>query len=335
MLAIAFGCGAIGAGIVIATLPTPEARVAVFVPPVVPRIVEVPAAPPPPPPKRLLSSELQLVFRVDGASYVQLGDATAISHGKLQLIDKDGVENSIASVEADAVPAPERAWLGRKVYVDNDCVATVTGFAVVARVTGDVGYSGTEHDRRWTTTNVMKEGSPILAAKLDRCDGTYARSASLPQVVVLQKMADDAELIAKAKKSLLASTAATETVSEWLRDFEDEPDWKRDAQYDIRTLRHPITGETWISIHAFNDHGCGTPEINVWGLFRVREDGTLSASQLRNLGDMVRIDQIIDIEGDGELELIGHPWLGLDVTVTRASGEVEQNLPLPFFGCPC
>ncbi len=107
------------------------------------------------------------------------------------------------------------------------------------------------------------------------------------------------------------------------------------AQLTTKIVKHPTTGVTWVSIHGHMDHGCGDPSANVWGLFRVEADGSLASVQLRKLDDLESIDQLIDIDGDGELELIGKPWLGLDTVVMRASGEELARLTLPLFGCPC
>jgi hypothetical protein len=53
------------------------------------------------------------------------------------------------------------------------------------------------------------------------------------------------------------------------------------------------------------------------------------------LGELETIDAIVDLEGDGELEVIGKPWLGTDRILMRASGEVLDQIALSFAGCPC
>jgi hypothetical protein len=214
------------------------------------------------------------------------------------------------------------ARIGDKFYVDNDCIASVVGYETVMRAASD-----------WDKIS-NEERVPVLSAVLDRCDGTYARSATLPMVVVPERRPDDAALVKIAKRMLFSSPAAAETARSWRDDYDNNDDWKTQALYDIRTLYHPLTKQTWISVHAYNETGCGEAPINIWGLFRV-DDGALQMVEMRDLGEMTKIDQIIDIEGDGTLELIGRPWLGLDVMVTRASGEQLELLPLPYVGCPC
>ena len=291
-----------------------------FVPPTLPTIVrvEVPVAPPPVA-KRVESSELTLVFSVGKQSFVKLGSADGIKHGKAKHVKVDSMDAAIASVKL------EHPWLGREVIVDGTCKAKVTELAIVARLDG--------WDDHYTAKQVMEEGAPVLAGKLDGCAGKYARPAELPAVVA-PDVIDNEALAAKAKALVLSSRAASETSNEWLRDYE-RSDWQAEAQWDIRVFKHPLTGVTWVSAHAYNEWGCGDPQVNVWGLFRVSSDGKLTATQLRNLGDMVRIDQLIDVEGDGEFELLGRPWLGTEQLLTHASGEAIDDVPLAFIGCPC
>jgi hypothetical protein len=268
-------------------------KTTVFVPPALPQIV----APKPPP--RVISSELKLVFREGDFSYLYIGLAENV-----------------------AMEQARREWIGKEVYVDNDCTAKVIGLQVVERSVGP---------------DDEEQASPVevVGALLDRCDGTYARSTSLPMVVVPETLPDDAELVDRAQRELVRSAAAEKTQRSWVEEYQSTESWKARALYDIRTLRHPLTNQTWISIHAWNERGCGEGEVNIWGLFRVEADGSLTTKQLRDLGVMTKIDQIIDIEGDGEMELIGSPWIDQDVVLTRASGETLDVLPLPFIGCPC
>lgn len=291
-----------------------------FVPPTLPEIVrvEVPVAPPPAV-KRALSSELALVFSVGKQTFVKLGSADGIEHGKAKHVKLEGMDAAIAPVTR------EHPWLGREVIVDGTCKAKVTELAIVARLQG--------WDESYTAKQILDEGAPVLAGKLDGCSGKFARPAELPAVVMPISL-DDAPLAAKAKALVLASTPAVETSREWLNDYE-KSDWQSEAQWDIRVFKHPLTGQTWVSAHAYNEWGCGEPEVNIWGLFRVSHDGKLTATQLRNLGDLVRIDQLIDVEGDGEFELLGHPWLGTEQLLTHGSGEAIDDVPLVFIGCPC
>jgi hypothetical protein len=345
-IAVAAGSvGVLALAMAFARLAHPAAAQAVAVVPPVEASTETPAVIAPPiavqePAQPVRSTEIELLFSAGKTTFMQLadisGDGIAMPrHGKPRLVSDDGVETSIASVQAGNVPVAYRRWLGQRVVVDGTCTANVTGFAVVARLTGDTGYAGID-DAHWTARNVLDHGHVTLAATLDACTGTFARDAALPAVIVPKVLDGNDALAAAAKQQLLASSAARDAQDDWT-EYEQKGDWwqNQDVQYKTVIVRHPLTGVTWVSLHAFMERGCGDPEVNVWGLFRVQPDGTLAAEQLRKLGDLWSVDQLVDIDGDGELELIGQPWLGLDNVVTRASGEELTRLELPFFGCPC
>ncbi|HEY5928012.1 MAG TPA: hypothetical protein VIV11_40275 [Kofleriaceae bacterium] len=338
LLAAAAGFTAIGAALGLAASPRASTQITVVPPSITvqPSISEVAtaqevAAPVAP----MRSSEIALVFSAGGATYMKLADVTAETmpkHHAAKLISADGIETAIARVDESYVANANRAWT--RVKVDNTCDASVTGFYIVSRLTGDTGYSGVE-DESWTASNVLAHGSAVLAAKLDGCSGTFARDATLPPVIIPEKRTNR-ELVAKARQAVIASTPARETQTDYFEYDQNQNWWESEhAEFTAQVVKHPTTGVTWVSMHAHMDHGCGDPEVNVWGLFRLEDDGTLAAVQLRKLGDLWSIDQLVDLDNDGELEVIGKPWLGLDTVVVRGSGEELERLSLAFFGCPC
>jgi hypothetical protein len=139
-------------------------------PAVAPRAAATPAGP----------ERLALVFRAGGASYLSLADLPdgddhadpleTPPHGALQRSrDRDGVTAAVATVAEHDVPADHLRWLGRRVEVDDVCTATVVGFAVVARRQRTPGRMAPPTDA------VLRSGHAVLAARLDRCTGSYAR----------------------------------------------------------------------------------------------------------------------------------------------------------------
>ncbi len=339
-LLAALGTTALGAAIGLAASPASSSSTVAFVPVPHAEIVQVEApvvAQETAQPVR--TSDVSLVFSAGGATYMKLadiGDEAEVmpEHGTPKLYTDDYVQASIATVKASELSDEYSAWQGRADKVDATCDAKVTGFAVVARLTGDTGYSGIE-DGSWTASNVLENGSVELAAKLDGCTGTFARDASLPAIVVLEQI-ENAKLAKEARALLVASTPAQDAQDEYAESEQKGNWWDNEyATFATKIVRHPTTGVTWVSVHGSVEHGCGDPEINVWGLFRVEADGSLAAVQLRNLGDLWSIDKLVDLDNDGELEVIGKPWLGLDTVVARGSGEELDRLSLAFFGCPC
>ncbi len=342
MLAVGFGCGLLGAVLTLAANPAPA--VVALAPPSsqiasveAVYVAKVPAVLTPIP-EVAPTDRLMLVFRAGNATYMKLADYDGgTRYGKPRLFNSS---EAVATVRAADVPEPYRAWLGKRVLVDGDCSAFVAGFAVVWRVSGEPRDIGEEGDA-WTAEGVTHHETGAFVARLDGggtsgvCGrGTYARAASLPPVVVPVRVENDA-LADAAKSALLASDAASEATAEWSK-TEMKGTWLDAAEFDTRVLRHPTTGVTWVAIHAvYNDVSCGGPEVNLWGLFRADRDGTLTAVELRKLEGLRSIEKVIDIEGDGQLELIGSDWLGLDEILTDARGEVIDRLHVQFVGCPC
>ena len=283
------------------------------------------------------SRELQLLLYADGTTYMKLEALTPEQfpkHGTPRLVDDDFIRASIATVKLADVPAAHREWQGRTVNVDGTCTTTVTGFAIVSRLTGETSYSEVE-EGGWTPRNVLENGSAVLAAKLAGCVGKFARDAALPAPIIPTRVGNT-ELLQQARAALIASQPSIDAQREYAELGGAKKWWNDDfVHFAMKAVRHPTTNVTWVSAHAYVEHGCGDAEVNVWGLFRVEQDGSLTAVQLRKLGDLWQIDQLIDIDGDGELELIGNDWLGLDTVVTTGSGDELERLSVSFFGCPC
>ena len=315
------------------------------VPPPVPALEPAASTAPPvhltsheaaPPPAPMPGARFAFVFELAGASYMRLADlepGALPAHGALRMRDADGVVSGVAEVRT--VPAAYRGWAGRAVVVDETCTAHVTGFAVVARLTGDPDYAG-ETATRWNARSLLAHGSLVLAARLDRCTGSYAREAALPPIVRLEAVAAPM-LEARAKAALLASRAARALQRSWQHDFGQRGRWEDDRSVEIvaHTLRHPASGAVFVSVFARRDHACGDFEADLWGLYRVARDGSLVQVQLRQLADLDTIDELLDVDGDGSLELLGKPWLGLDRVLESAGGAELDQLTLPFYGCPC
>ncbi|HET9625996.1 MAG TPA: hypothetical protein VFP84_31765 [Kofleriaceae bacterium] len=316
------------------------------------------ASEPAPPAAPVRSRQLLFAFTASKATFVRLADLQSPRddepsdpadpprrhvdklavprHARLRLVTDDGVQSAIGAVAPRDVPAAYAAWLGKAVRVDHACEAHVVGFAVIAQVTGDASYVG-DGSEAWTVKNVFAAGQPMLAAQLDGCTGGIARDAALPDIVALE-VSHDAALERAARRRLLGSQAARDMQVAWDADGESmnatPSAWTKDAELTSQVVRHPRTGERFVSVQARVAGGCGAPEANVWGLYRV-VDGKLVVVHERRLAELETIDALLDLEGDGELEVLGKPWLGTDRILMRASGEVLDEIALAFAGCPC
>lgn len=309
-----------------------------------------------PPVSTTSSRTVAMVFQAQGATWMKLenlavpGEPTDMNgylrvgipkHGKVRYTREDYIETVIAPVAIDDVPYVSRERLGEKVIVDGTCTAYITGFAVVARLTGSPGYVGDDTTDEWTAKSVMQYGAPMLAAKLDGCSGTLARDASLPPAATPRRLKeDDVKLVAQAKAMLLRSPSAYATTKEWNDHYSSTPvsertTWDKDhaTTWKSEMFIHPTTHAMWISIHANQLEGCGSPHVNVWGLYRVEADKSLTSFDV-DLGQIETIDQLIDLDGDGMWEVVGKEWLGTTI-VNDAKGTTLETLDRPFYGCPC
>jgi hypothetical protein len=321
LLMMGFGGGLIGAAI------------AMFVMPPRVREIDVPivaaAQPPAPGP-----SDIHMVFRAGGTTYMKIGDAPAL-HMRLTVHEPTLVENwqtsAVADLEEALVPKEQRHWLGASVIVDGACKAKVTGISVVARVRGSADYAG-EATEEWNASSIYEHGAPVLAAKLDNCEGIFARDAALPRIVMFEPI-EDYELARLAEEQLVASKPARAVQRLW--EAHSDGDWTASGTTEIgaRVLRHPITKETWVYVHASRYHECGGNEMNVWGLYRV-VGGHLVTVQERAFHEIHVIEYLIDLEGDGEFEIVGIPSRDDASIVQRASGEEVTRLVLPDY-VPC
>lgn len=339
LAAVSLGWGLVGAGMMIALTPTPDAplpapaiaiRETITIPLTVPMVTSVEHPP------ALPADAISLVFVAGSRSYMKLGEVDGEAmprHAAPRLVEDDYAFSAIAAVADADVPFAYRMWKGKRVTVDGTCTTTVTGFDVVARLTGDTGYASVEAET-WTARTVLEHGTPVLAARLDGCTGAYARDASLPAVVVPLAI-EDPQLARAALAKLRASDASQRAQAEWAE--AGQPGTWYDAEY-VETMPlvvlHPTTGDTFVSIQVRYAGGCGLPDLNVWGLYRAHADGTLSEVPAA-LGEITTIDKLVDVEGDGQLEVLGRPWLGTGVILGRSTGEPMQSLALQFYGCAC
>ncbi len=345
MIVAGIGCALLGAGALVATRPSvepqqPPAPIEITEPAPAAMSVSIAVAQEPPP--AALSKQIALVFTAGGATYMKLAsigdgktDVVMPKHGKVKLSNQDWIESAVAGVELGNVPVAHRSWLGKLVTVDGACTAKVVGFAVVSRLVGDPGYAGIEGEEAWSATSAMEQGAKSLAAKLDNCaGGMYARDAAQPAIVVPVEI-DQPSLVRAATKALLGTRDAKAAQEEWTtsqqagRWFENEY-----TETTAHVLRHPKTGVTWVSVHLYYGGGCGLPNISVWGLYRADASERLTRVAT-SLGELTKLEKLVDVDGDGELEVIGRPWLGTERTVQTTNGATVQDLTLPFYSCPC
>jgi hypothetical protein len=281
-------------------------------------------------------STFHFVVSADDTSYLVLADvergADLPPHGPLRLTGEESLPSVIAEVSEADLPADLRAWSKRKVVVDERCHATVSGFALVVRLVGRPDYAGI-NDSGWTADTVFSAGQKVLAARLDRCKGTFARAASAAPIRVARPAVNE-EAVAAARADFLASEVIAQARKE---QAEGGVTGALEQVYVplVTTVRHPTTGETWISLHLrLGDAGCGDPQANVWGLYRVTGRG-VERTRLLQLAPQQIIDALLDVDGDGQFEQLLQDDFGFSRELRSGEGKVLRRVTMPIYECMC
>ncbi len=278
-------------------------------------------------------SPLHFVVPVGDTSYLVLADVEKAEelppHGPLRLTGYKSTSSVIAEVSEADLPAGLRAWSKREVVVDERCHATVSGFAIVARMVGRPDYAGFE----LTADSVLSFGQKVLAARLGRCKGSFARAASAAPIRVPRPAVNEAA-VAAARADFLASEVIAQARAEQVEAQVAGALEQVYAPYVV-TVRHPTTGETWISLQLrIGEPGCGGPQANVWGLYRVTERG-VERTRLLQLSRFEDIDTLLDVDGDGQLELFILDDFGVNLELRSGEGKVLNRLTMRIYECLC
>ncbi len=285
--------------------------------------------------------ELALVFDVDGTSYMRLShELRASARGKARMIVADDVYAVVAPVSASAMPNDLATWNGREVLVNGTCRARIIGFAEVSRVSGDPPGSenywySSEEDRpttppAWTIATVTAD-NVTLAAKLDGCDGTWARSADYEPAQIAHN-AEAPALETAAIADLLVND--NETLAKEWKDSGGEGDWQDEVDIDASTYEHPVTGDKWIFVTAFEAGGCGEPSLSRMVAYRAGKSGKVQRfADLDYAGRS--ISDVVDLDGDGQPELLLGAGTTTDLVDLANVDHASISVPVHHYGCGC
>jgi hypothetical protein len=311
--------------------------------------VVVTIAPPPPPlamsaaveapaPARS-AAEVAFLERRGGTSFAVLAELPAtVERGAARLL---GTPEMIEGATADLVgPLPDDAdgWNGQLI-ADNGCTAGVTRFVALAPATGSRDYLAVDSDATADAiaAELLRTGPVYLAAVLDGCDGRFVRRAGSPVPIAATEI-DDRAVADAARARLLSSELAAEADAAW-REAGHDGDWRADrwTELSVRIVRHPRTGERWVSVLAHSDVGCGGADIRIWAVYRVTAGDQLRERWTVRPDQLLAIDAAVDRDDDGELEWLGRDQLGDRLWVgSRGDRPVAgDRLAIPFYGCPC
>lgn len=288
-------------------------------------------------------AEFAMVFEVDGTTYLRLSaEERATAHGTPRLI-LSTVEYGepyaavVAQVTVGALPAELRGWANREVVVDGDCKARVIGFAEVSRVIGDASdpYAYDEDGERlenepWTVDRV-RESNVTLAAKLDRCTGTWARAADWSPATVVARI--EAPALEQAALDDLIAIKGEELAASW-KEQGGEGTWREATTITTSTWLHPDTNERWIFVQASKPGYCGEPGISAMAVYRAGADGTPHlATELADAA--ASIDDVVDLDGDGQPEFLTSQGDGTYLQDLADTAHESIYLQRHSYGCGC
>ena len=238
------------------------------------------------------------------------------------------------------MPAELRAWAGRTVLVDGVCRARVVGFAEVSRISGepsnpyheDAEEGDDDEPAAWTIESVTDSGV-MLAAQLDGCTGSWARSTDYSPAAVAAKI-EAPELEEAAREELLARNDVDPTQESWAEQG-GEGDWRDAAEVVTQVYQHPLTDERWVFVQARHPGGCGEPGFDLMAAYRANADGTL-----RRVADLSfgyeSIAEVVDVDGDGQPELMLGDGTSSAELVDLADQRHESiSVEHRYYGCGC
>ncbi len=287
------------------------------------------------------SDEFALVFSVGPTSYLRLSaEQRATSRGRRRMHVEDGVHSVIASVATSALPHALQVWSGRDVLVNGTCRARVVGFAEVSRVSGqppgseDYDYASEDErgdEPQWTIDNVADD-NVMLAAVLDGCSGSWARTADYAPAVVAHA-AESPGLETAAIADLMARDTDDPIQAGWARDG-GEGDWRDAVDVDVLTYEHPLTGEHWVFASAHRDGGCGDASVALMAAYRAGAHGKLRrVADLEFAGESIA--HVVDLDGDGQPELVLGDGDRAELVDLANNRHDSIDVPEHHYGCGC
>lgn len=308
--------------------------------------------------EELLASDLQkvpplrdqLTFVLDD-KWVLIDDSPDenVAVGDPRFVEGTNATTSWKAVAFDRLSATHKAWRGRKLTTwdkrGTTCATTVVDLQMVSRAYVHFGqleeWKSQKPDQ--IAPQAWEIGSKLLVGVLaPACKGTtFARDAALP----LPKIVVPTAPSAAQQKRVLAALHALPRYAELQRNWQEEKRggaWEEKAEGALVETKVFTYGErTWLSVTATAGEGCGGWSGDLFAVYEEQKDGTL---QLRNrVGSGVTVTplQAVDIDGDGQPELLfeGAWWeLGTERGFVRPSanrGDEYHKLASPFFDCPC
>ena len=246
-----------------------------------------------------------------------------------------------------ALDASVSSLKNKRLRLEGGCVARVSEFRALTRVVPHFG----ERDR-WTGAVEGQEkkgrpmppaqiaraayalGKPQLFAKLDGCtEGRFAWVDGARQPLAAEPV-EDPDLAERAQAAFGKLPNVLARQKEFLKQAEHpEGKWWEEGT-EVAIFKHPKSGQVLVSVLANLRDGCGGFSASEWGIFELKGKALKRVPLTQNPPD--RVQDALDVDGDGRLEFLGETDFGTDsVLFWPDADELGTSLEHAYLDCPC
>jgi hypothetical protein len=268
------------------------------------------------------------------------------------LVAEGGEKNTDVFTVSRVVPdasldASVSGLKNKKLRLEGGCVARVSEFRALTRVVPHFG----ERDR-WNGVIEGQEkkgqpmpaaqvaraayalGKPQLFAKLDGCtEGRFASVEGGRQPVAAEPV-EDPELAERAQAAFGKLPNVLARQKEFLKQAEHpEGKWWEEGT-EVAIFKHPKSGQVLVSVLAILRDGCSGFSASEWAIFEQKGKTLKRVPLTQNPPD--RVQDALDVDGDGRLEFLGETDYGTDsVLFWPDTNELGTSLEHAYLDCPC
>jgi len=276
----------------------------------------------------------------------------AWGRGAPVLARKNGPTTVVRATDAAALPTGLKEWIGKKVVTDTGCEATIDRVDLVMRYQphfgvvqgwngmGDMGNTTPMSDSE-IAADAWKGGAGLVAAAhLSGCkDGIRAREAGAAKPTVFNA-SEPAPALRDAAVAELRALAGWKALAREAKDSEPPvttaswDEWEG-ARPEVRAWQDDASGRMFVQVRAAAGSGCGQFGGSFGAVFEVKDAATKPTFVLLTDpqgGPTKAVQQVVDLDGDGEVELVLPHGL-----VQRAGAIWAETIDWtpPDFDCPC
>jgi hypothetical protein len=295
--------------------------------------------------------EFYFTLPLDSGFYLSLPHAKV--PGKLgPLAAESGEKNTdlftVSRTVADAdLDASVSSLKSKKLRLEGGCVASISEFRALTRVVphfaernrwnGAVegeGKPGKPMPAEQIARAASTLGEPQLFAKLAGCsEGRFAWVDGAPQPVAAEPV-EDPVLAERAQAAFGKLPNVVARQKEFLKQAEHaEGNWWEEGT-EVAIFKHPKSGQVLVSVLAILKDGCDGFSASEWAVFEQKGKALKRVAITQSPPD--RIQDALDVDGDGRLEFLGETDYGTDIVlIWPDANELGTALEHTYLDCPC